>query len=68
MLEVKTLRDFHLPDPATLPSALTRKLVRLVDKLKESPDNERMLAELDAAVGEAFGLSQPQLAVVGVGG
>jgi hypothetical protein len=68
MLEVKTLRDFHMPDPASLPSKLTRKIVHLVDTLMESPDNPKMLAELDAVVGEAFGLSASQLAIVGVGG
>jgi type I restriction-modification system DNA methylase subunit len=67
MLEVKTLKDFHMPDPASLPSALTRKIVRLVDKLTESPGDSRALEELDIAVGEAFGLSRSQLAIVGVG-
>ena len=67
MLEVKTLRDFHVPDPASLPSKLTRKIVRLVDLLRKSPDKEEAWQTLDLAVGEAFGLTPPQMAVVGVG-
>ncbi len=67
MLEVKTLRDFRMPDPASLAVSLTRKIVRLVDKLIDSPDDTDAIAELDELVGEAFGLSAAQMAVVGLG-
>jgi hypothetical protein len=68
MLEVKTLRDFHMPDPASLSPTVTRKILRLVDKLIESPEDQKAMMELDSLVGEAFGLSADQLTVVGVGG
>jgi hypothetical protein len=67
-LEVITLRDLHMPDPASLPAALTRKIVRLVDTLIESPDDMTAMRELDEAVGKAFGLSGAQMSLVGVDG
>ena len=67
MLEVKTLRDFHMPDPASLAPPLTRKIVRLVDRLMDSPDDAEAIAELDELVGEAFGLSAAQMSLVGLG-
>jgi len=68
MLEVKTLCDFHMPDPASLPALLTRRIVRLVDTLAESPDNANATADLDDMVGQAFRLSAEQMSLVGVGG
>jgi methylase of polypeptide subunit release factors len=68
MLEVKTLRDFHMPDPALLPPSLTRKIVRLVDTLTDSPDDTKAMADLDEAVGQMFGLSPSQMSLVGLGG
>jgi methylase of polypeptide subunit release factors len=68
MLEVKTLCDFHMPDPASLPATLTRKMVRLVDALIESPDDPKATAELDETVAQAFTLSAAQMSLVGVGG
>jgi len=68
MLEVKTLRDFHMPDPALLPASLTRKIVRLVDTLTDSPDDAKAMADLDEAVGQMFGLSPSQMSLVGMGG
>jgi len=67
MLEVKTLRDFHMPDPASLAAALTRKIVLLVDKLIDAPDDAGAIGELDKLVGEAFGLSPAQMALAGLG-
>ncbi len=67
MLEVKTLRHFHMPDPAALPSRLTRKILRMVDVLTETPENHKTMAELDAAVCEAYGLTPTQMAIIGVG-
>jgi type I restriction-modification system DNA methylase subunit len=67
MLEVKTLRDFHMPDPAKLPAPLTRRIVRLVDALSASQADAKAMAELDEAVGQAFGLSADQMSLVGVG-
>jgi hypothetical protein len=67
MLEVKTLRDFHMPDPALLPVPLTRKIVRLVDVLIQSPDDTETLADLDQAIAQAFGLSPVQMSLVGMG-
>jgi hypothetical protein len=66
MLEVKTLRDFHIPDPASLPATVTRKIVRLVDTFIGSPDDMTAMRELDEAVGQAFGLSGAQMSLVGV--
>jgi len=68
MLEVKTLREFHMPDPASLPASLTRKIVRLVDTLTDSPDDAKAMADLDEAVGQMFGLSPSQMSLVGMGG
>ena len=67
MLEVKTLHDFHMPDPSSLAVPLTRKIVLLVDKLIESPDDADAMAELDRLVVKAFGLSAAQMALVGLG-
>lgn len=67
-LEVMTLRDFRMPDPASLASTITRRIVRLVDKLVESPEDQKAMVELDLVVGAAFGLSTDQLSVVGVDG
>jgi methylase of polypeptide subunit release factors len=67
MLEVKTLRDFHMPDPATLPSRLTRKIVQMVDRLVDYPDDSKAMLELDNVVCEAYGLSPTLKAVVGIG-
>ncbi|MBM4023840.1 MAG: hypothetical protein FJ280_00310 [Planctomycetes bacterium] len=67
MLEVKTLRDFHIPGPASLPAPLTRKIVGLVDTLASSPGNPKVMGDLDRAVGQAFGLSESQLSLVGIG-
>jgi hypothetical protein len=68
MLEVKTLREFHMPDPASLAASLTRKIVRLVDTLTDSPDDAKAMADLDEAVGQMFGLSPSQMSLVGMGG
>jgi hypothetical protein len=67
MLEVKTLRGIRMPEPASLPSQLTRRILRLVDSLARSPSDPSSTGELDRAVGEAFGLSHDQMSVVGVG-
>jgi hypothetical protein len=67
MLEVKTLRDFHMPEPAKLASTATRRIVQLVDKLFESPNDHKLLIELDYVVGDAYGLSEEQLSIIGVG-
>lgn len=67
MLEVKTLTDFRIPDPASLAAPLTRRIVLLVDKLIESPDDADAMVELDRLVGEAFGLSAAQMDLVGLG-
>jgi len=66
-LELITLRDFHMPDPASLPTTLTRKIVRLVDALIESPDDPKPTAELDGTVAQAFSLSGAQMSLLGVG-
>lgn len=67
MLEVKTLREFRMPDPAAMPSRLTRRIIRLVDGLMESPDDAKAIADLDGAVCEAFGLSPALKSLVGIG-
>jgi len=68
MLEVSTLRDFRMPDPASLPASVTRKIVRLVDTLIDSPDDSKAMADLDEVVGQAFALSSAQMLLIGVGG
>jgi methylase of polypeptide subunit release factors len=68
MLEVKTLQDFHMPDPVSLSTPLIRRIVRLVDTLIATPDHGTAMTELDVAVGEAFGLSSAQMSLVGVDG
>lgn len=67
MLEVKTLREFHMPAPASLPPQLVRRIVGLVDTLIDSPDDANTMAEVDEVVGQAFGLSASQMSIVGVG-
>ncbi len=67
MLEVKTLREFHMPDPGKLPPILSRKIVRLVDALVEAPDDSKAMLELDRVIGQAFALTAAQMALVGAG-
>ncbi len=67
MLEVKTLREFHVPDPAALPAVLTRKIVGLVEVLTKNPEDKAAMAQLDKAVGQAYGLSAAQMSLVGAG-
>lgn len=67
MLEVKTVRECHMPDPASLPAQLVRQIVGLVDELTNAPAEAALMADLDKAVGEAFGLSANQMSVAGVG-
>jgi hypothetical protein len=68
MLEVKTLRELRVPNPAQLPPALTRRILSLVDRLSELPGNPDLGRDLDAAIGEAYGLSKPQMQLIGAGG
>ena len=65
-LEVKTLRDFHMPNPASLPAILARKIVRLVDMLIDSPRDARAVKDLDGLIGDAFGFSPGQMSFFGI--
>ncbi len=67
MLEVKTLREFRMPDPASMPAPLTREIIRLVDKLISSPDDAGAMVKLDMLASEAFGLTPAQMSLIGLG-
>lgn len=68
MLEVKTLSEFHVPNPSGLAATLTRRILKLVNTLMHSEDDESALAQLDRAVCEAYGLSPSQMSALGIGG
>lgn len=68
MLEVRTLREFRLPEPAAIPSNITRRIINLFDKMIDSPEDRAISLALDIAVSDAYGLSESQRAAIGVVG
>ncbi|GAF69038.1 unnamed protein product, partial [marine sediment metagenome] len=68
MLEPKTLRTLHVPDPAQVPVSTMKKLLANVARCLQGGGSAGAEAELDRQVAELYGLSAEERAEIGMEG
>lgn len=66
MVENKTLNDFRLPDPRSVPTSFMRRLITLVNKRIEAGFSSELEASIDKVVAELYGLEEADLQALGV--
>lgn len=65
MLEPKTLKKLHVPDPSHVPMAAMRKIRRLLETCTNRDTNNQD-QELDRAIADLYALSENERVVVGL--
>lgn len=66
MVENKTLNDFRLPDPLSVPAAQMRRLIALVNERIEAGFSPEVESSIDKAVAELYGLEEADLQAMGL--
>lgn len=67
MLEVKTLNDVRIPNPAEVAPKVMRRMQSLVDKLIANAGDATAQVELDKHVADLFGLTTQERTEIGMG-
>lgn len=66
MVENKTLKQFRLPNPRSVPAKLMQKLIALIDSRIESGVSPELESLIDTIVIESYGLRDADLRAMGV--
>lgn len=63
-LEVSTLKDLPVPDPAKVPTELIQKIIHLVDRAIASGPDRRIDTEIDEVVANLYGFGESDRQVI----
>jgi hypothetical protein len=66
MVENKTLKEFRIPDPRSVPTTLMQKLISLVDVRLQRGYSTEVESSIDSVVSQLYGLHEDDLQALGI--